>query len=54
MGEKSRVDEIEVMAGTAGDKAEQDHLGNLDEYDPVLDIPIALRKGTSSNEALHL
>ncbi|TYJ97231.1 Cysteine-rich RLK (RECEPTOR-like protein kinase) 8 [Cucumis melo var. makuwa] len=53
MGEKSRVDEIEVMAGTAGDKAEQDHLGNLDEYDPVLDIPIVLRKVMEEMRALE-
>ena len=48
MREKDNVDEIEVKAETVGNKAEQDHSGNLDEYDPSLGIPITLRKGTKS------
>ncbi|KAA0040497.1 reverse transcriptase [Cucumis melo var. makuwa] len=48
MGEKDNVDETEVIAETGGNEVEQDHLGNLDEYDPSLDISIVLRKGTKS------
>ena len=48
MSEKGNVDEIEVMANMVGDEAKLDHLGNLDEYDPFLDISIALREGTRS------
>ena len=48
MGEKDIVDEIEVRAETSGNEAEQGHLGNLDEYDPFLNIPIVLREGTRS------
>ena len=40
------VDETKVRANTNGNEAEQGHSGNLDEYDILLDIPIALRKGT--------
>ncbi|KAA0054971.1 Cysteine-rich RLK (receptor-like protein kinase) 8 [Cucumis melo var. makuwa] len=39
-------DEIEVRTETSNNEAEQGHIGKLDEYDPSLDIPIALRKGT--------
>ena len=46
--EKDNIDEIEVMAEMTGDKAKPDHSSNLDEYDPSLDILIALRKGTRS------
>ena len=46
MGEKDSVDEIEVKVETVGNEVEQDHPGNLDEYDPFLDILILLRKGT--------
>ena len=46
MGENESVDEIEVRVETAGNEVEQDHQGNLDKYDPSLDISITLRKGT--------
>ncbi|KAL0556045.1 hypothetical protein IC582_004550 [Cucumis melo] len=46
--EKNRKDETEVRIGTSNDEAEQSHTRKLDEYDPSLDIPIALRKGTRS------
>ena len=36
----------EVRAGTSNNEAEQGYTGKLDEYNPSLDIPIALRKGT--------
>ncbi|TYK16541.1 putative mitochondrial protein [Cucumis melo var. makuwa] len=39
------VDEIEVMVEMIGDEAKWDHLGNLDKYDPSIDIFIALREG---------
>ena len=52
MGEKDNVDEIEVRAETSGNEIEQDHSGNFDVYDPSLNIPIALRKGTVSYENL--
>ncbi|KAA0035929.1 Cysteine-rich RLK (RECEPTOR-like protein kinase) 8 [Cucumis melo var. makuwa] len=48
MEEKNRDDEIEVRIETSNDEAEQGHTRKLDEYDPSLDIPIALRKGTRS------
>ena len=44
MGEKGSVDE--VVTGTEVHETKQDHLGNLEEYDRFLNIPIALRKGT--------
>ena len=45
MGEKESVDKTEVRVDTSGNEAEQDYLGNLDEYDPSIHILIALRKG---------
>ncbi|KAA0046033.1 cysteine-rich RLK RECEPTOR-like protein kinase [Cucumis melo var. makuwa] len=48
MEEKNRDDETEVRIETSNDEAEQSHTRKLDEYDPSLDIPIALRKGTRS------
>ncbi|KAA0053629.1 Beta-galactosidase [Cucumis melo var. makuwa] len=48
MEEKNRDDETEVRIETSNDEAEQGHTRKLDEYDPSLDIPIALRKGTRS------
>ena len=44
--EKNSGDEIETETGS--NKAEQGHTGKLDEYDPSLNIPIALRKCTRS------
>ncbi|KAA0064303.1 Retrovirus-related Pol polyprotein from transposon TNT 1-94 [Cucumis melo var. makuwa] len=44
MEEKNRGDEIEVRIEISNDEAEQGHTRKLDEYDPSLDIPIALRK----------
>ena len=44
--EKNSGDEIETETGS--NKAEQGHTGKLDEYDPSLNIPIALRKDTRS------
>ncbi|KAL4030379.1 hypothetical protein IC575_008615 [Cucumis melo] len=46
--ENNRGDEIEVRIETSSNEAEQGHIRKLDEYDPSLDIPIALRKGTRS------
>ncbi|KAL4030573.1 hypothetical protein IC575_008819 [Cucumis melo] len=48
MEEKNRDDETEVRIETSNDEVEQGHTRKLDEYDPSLDIPIALRKGTRS------
>ncbi|TYK11079.1 Beta-galactosidase [Cucumis melo var. makuwa] len=48
MEEKNCDDETEVRIETSNDEAEQGHTRKLDEYDPSLDIPIALRKGTRS------
>ena len=48
MEEKNSGDEIEVRAGASNNEAGQGHTGKLNEYDPSLDIPIALRKGTRS------
>ncbi|TYK03453.1 Beta-galactosidase [Cucumis melo var. makuwa] len=48
MEEKNCDDETEVRIETSSDEAEQGHTRKLDEYDPSLDIPIALRKGTKS------
>ncbi|KAL0560174.1 hypothetical protein IC582_000571 [Cucumis melo] len=48
MEEKNRDDETEVRIETSNCEAEQGHTRKLDEYDPSLDIPIALRKGTRS------
>ncbi|KAA0066521.1 Retrovirus-related Pol polyprotein from transposon TNT 1-94 [Cucumis melo var. makuwa] len=45
MEENNRDDETEVRIETSNDEAEQSHTRKLDEYDPSLDIPIALRKG---------
>ncbi|KAA0047584.1 putative mitochondrial protein [Cucumis melo var. makuwa] len=42
MREKGNVDEIEVRAKIGGNEAEQDHLGNLDEYDPSFDLTFLL------------
>ena len=51
--EKKSGDETEVRAGTSNNKAEQDHIGNLNEYDPSLDIPIAMREGFRSCTYKH-
>ncbi|KAL4010603.1 hypothetical protein IC575_030105 [Cucumis melo] len=48
MEEKNCDDETEVRIETSNDEAEQSHTRKLDEYDPSLDILIALRKGTRS------
>ncbi|KAL0557270.1 hypothetical protein IC582_005796 [Cucumis melo] len=48
MEEKNRGDETKVRIETSNDEAEQGHTRKLDEYDPSLDIPIALRKDTRS------
>ncbi|KAL0549431.1 hypothetical protein IC582_013913 [Cucumis melo] len=48
MEEKNRGDETEVRIETSNHEAKQGHTRKLDEYDPSLDIPIALRKGTRS------
>ncbi|KAL0544471.1 hypothetical protein IC582_019587 [Cucumis melo] len=48
MEEKNRGDETEVKIETSNDEAEQGHTRKHDEYDPSLDLPIALRKGTRS------
>ncbi|TYK17784.1 putative mitochondrial protein [Cucumis melo var. makuwa] len=42
--EKNSGNETGVRTGTSNNEAEQGHTGKLDEYDPSLDIPIALRK----------
>ncbi|KAA0060103.1 putative mitochondrial protein [Cucumis melo var. makuwa] len=46
MGENNSIDETKVRVETDGNEAEQNHSGNLDEYDLSLHIPIALRKDT--------
>ena len=46
--EKNSGNEIEVRTETNNNEAEQGHREKLDEYDPSLDILIALRKGTRS------
>ncbi|KAL0555968.1 hypothetical protein IC582_004471 [Cucumis melo] len=46
--EKNSGNEIEVGTETSNNEAEQGHTWKLNEYDPSLDIPIALRKGTGS------
>ncbi|KAL0541008.1 hypothetical protein IC582_021035 [Cucumis melo] len=48
MEEKNRDNETKVIIETSNDEAEQGHTRKLDEYDPSLDIPTALRKGTRS------
>ncbi|KAL0539675.1 hypothetical protein IC582_023891 [Cucumis melo] len=48
MEKKNRGDETEVRIETSNDEAEQSHTRKHDEYDPSLDLPIALRKGTRS------
>ncbi|KAL0543454.1 hypothetical protein IC582_018550 [Cucumis melo] len=48
MEEKNCDDETKVRIETSNDEVEQGHTRKLDEYDPSLDIPIALRKGTRS------
>ena len=48
MRERAGGNETEVRAETTGNEAEHGHPRNFDEYDPSLDIPIALRKGTRS------
>ncbi|KAA0055577.1 Cysteine-rich RLK (RECEPTOR-like protein kinase) 8 [Cucumis melo var. makuwa] len=48
MEEKNHGDETEVRIETSNDEAEQGHIRKRDEYDPSLDLPIALRKGTRS------
>ncbi|KAA0059989.1 Cysteine-rich RLK (RECEPTOR-like protein kinase) 8 [Cucumis melo var. makuwa] len=44
MEEKNHGDETEVRIETSKDEVEHGHTRKLDEYDPSLDIPIALRK----------
>ncbi|KAA0062423.1 putative mitochondrial protein [Cucumis melo var. makuwa] len=46
--EKNCGDESEVRIETSNNEAEQGHTRKLDEYDPSLDTPISLRKGTMS------
>ncbi|KAL0533227.1 hypothetical protein IC582_030443 [Cucumis melo] len=48
MKEKNRGDETEVRIETSNNEAEQGYTRKLDEYDPSLHIPIALRKGIRS------
>ncbi|KAL0550799.1 hypothetical protein IC582_009862 [Cucumis melo] len=48
MEEKNRDDETKVRIETSNDEVEQGLTRKFDEYDPSLDIPIALRKGTRS------
>ncbi|KAA0025960.1 Cysteine-rich RLK (RECEPTOR-like protein kinase) 8 [Cucumis melo var. makuwa] len=51
--EKNCGDETEVITKTSNNEAEQGHIGKLDEYDPSLDIPIALRKELQIYTALQ-
>ena len=44
--EKDSGDETEVRIVTDNNKAEQGHTEKIDKYDPSLDLPIGLRKGT--------
>ena len=41
-------DKTEVRAETSNNEVKHGHTWKLDEYDPSLDIPIALRKCTKS------
>ncbi|TYK23965.1 reverse transcriptase [Cucumis melo var. makuwa] len=52
--EKNCGDETKVRTETSNNEAEQSHTRKLDEYDPSLDIPIALRKGTRMKHAFSL
>ncbi|KAA0025882.1 reverse transcriptase [Cucumis melo var. makuwa] len=44
--EKNRGEETEVRTKTSNNEAKHGHTGKLDEYDPSLDILIALRKAS--------
>ncbi|KAA0063757.1 reverse transcriptase [Cucumis melo var. makuwa] len=44
-----KIDENEVVAESTENKTKQDHSGNINKYDPSLDLPIALRKAFTSN-----
>ena len=44
--EKNSGDKTEDRAETNNNKVEQGHTRKIDEYDPSLDILVALRKGT--------
>ncbi|KAL0553456.1 hypothetical protein IC582_007351 [Cucumis melo] len=48
MEEKNHGDETEVRIETNNDVAEQGHRRKHDEYDPSLNLPISLKKGTRS------
>ncbi|KAA0035978.1 Cysteine-rich RLK (receptor-like protein kinase) 8 [Cucumis melo var. makuwa] len=50
MEEKNRGDETEVRIETSNNESEQGRTRKLDEYDPSLDIPIALRKEMNALE----
>ena len=46
--EKNNGDKTEDRAETSSSEVKEGHTGKLDEYDPSLDILIALRKDTRS------
>ncbi|KAL0560758.1 hypothetical protein IC582_001171 [Cucumis melo] len=46
--EKNSGDETEIKTETSNNEAEQGYTRKRDKYDPSLDLPIALRKGTRS------
>ncbi|TYK08671.1 putative mitochondrial protein [Cucumis melo var. makuwa] len=48
--EKNTGDKTKVISETSNNEAEQGHTGKLDDYDPSIDILIALRKGEKAKE----
>ena len=48
MEENDSGDETEVGTETSNNEVEQGHIRKIDKYNPSLDLPIALRKGTKS------
>ncbi|KAA0058893.1 putative mitochondrial protein [Cucumis melo var. makuwa] len=52
--EKNCGDETNVKIETSNNEAEQGHIRKLDEFDPPLDIPIALKKVAKSKEGISV
>ena len=45
---EDKIDENEVVAEHTESETKSDHSRNTNKYDPSLDLPIALSKGTRS------
>ena len=45
---EDKIDENEIVAEHTENKTKSNHYGNTSKYDPSLNLPIALRKGTRS------